>query len=63
MTVMIIILIGIIIFLAVIRFAAKDNAEKSGLDKCPKCHKKMELGAMGRYNCPHCGYKQGHGYF
>jgi ribosomal protein L37AE/L43A len=59
----VIIVIVIIVFWAVMQTLISDNAKKSGLDKCPNCNKKMELGAMGRYNCPHCGYKQGHGYF
>ncbi len=58
------IIVGIvlIIFLIITRAAIKSNAEKSGLDICPKCHKKMELGAR-RYSCPYCGYKWKQRYF
>jgi len=62
--ILIIIVIVLIVFLIILRIVTiSNNAEKSGLDKCPKCNKKMEIGVMGRYHCPYCGYKQGHGYF
>ena len=59
----ILIFIGLIILVLVLRASLRSNAEKSGLDICPKCNRKMELGATGRYHCTYCGYKQETKYF
>lgn len=59
----IVILIVLVLIVIVLRAVAKNHSEKSGLDICPKCKKKMEMGVIrARYHCPYCGYKQP-GYF
>lgn len=61
MTIIVIVILAILII--ALRKNIREDSERSGLDICPQCHKKMEMGTMARYKCPHCGWSRGHGYF
>lgn len=56
MTVLIIIVL--VIALLFIRSSIADDAEKTGMNICPRCGRKMEMKANARYHCPYCGYNK-----
>lgn len=54
----IVIIVVLVIALIFIRGSISDDAEKTGMNICPRCGHKMDMKVNARYHCTHCGYNK-----